>query len=333
MDIDSKRVRSDLIEDRLSGLPDELIHKILCSFDTKFAVQTCVLSSRWKLIWKSIPRLDFSSQQFKTLPKFAKFVTHVLTHRNRQVEVTSVKLWFHGAASQVFVRKIADYAFSHNVQELTVISWPKNHHVYPSCLFSSQTLKQLSLKSQFFAPCITPKTPWEFPSLTTLHLHDTMLCDNDNESVDLFSKCLNLKNLAIESCIIRAKVFDISTPRLSALKLNDCRSGVINVIAPLLEDLTVTKSSINSIKAPLRLSYLRYSGYHHPQWFKNCFHSLTEVSVSLSIHEKNKPYEEPAARETINMLQELRSARCLALNMDIVEVCSYLIGHVGKLWT
>ncbi|GJZ98960.1 F-box domain, cyclin-like protein [Tanacetum coccineum] len=318
MDIDSKRVRSDLNEDRLSGLPDELIHKILYCFDTKFAVQTCVLSSRWKLIWKSIPRLEFSSQQFKSLPNFAKFVTHVLTHRNQQVEVSSVKLWFHGAASQVFVRKIADYAFSRNVQELTVISWPKNHHVYPPCLFSSQTLKQLSLKSQFCGPCITPKTPWDFPSLTTLHLHDTTLCDNDNESVDLFSKCLNLKNLAIERCIIRAKVFDISTPRLSALKLNDCRGGVTNVIAPLLENLTVIKSSINNIEAPLRLSYLLYSNYFHPKWFKNCFHSLNDVSVSLSIH-RNKPYEETAARETINMLQELRSARCLTLNMDIVE--------------
>ncbi|GJY30069.1 hypothetical protein Tco_0413564, partial [Tanacetum coccineum] len=147
------------------------------------------------------------------------------------------------------------------------------------------------------------------------------LCDNDNESVDLFSKCLNLKNLAIERCIIRAKVFDISTPRLSALKLNDCRGGVTNVIAPLLENLTVIKSSINNIEAPLRLSYLLYSNYFHPKWFKNCFHSLNDVSVSLSIH-RNKPYEETAARETINMLQELRSARCLTLNMDIVECIS-----------
>ncbi|PWA68869.1 F-box domain, cyclin-like protein [Artemisia annua] len=334
MDIDSKRVRSDLNEDRLSGLPDELIHKILYCFDTKFAVQTCVLSSRWKLIWKSIPRLEFYSQQFKTLPKFAKFVTHVLTHRNRQVEVSSVKLRFHGVASQVFVRKIANYAFSHNVQELTVISWPKDHQKYPPCLFSSQTLKHLSLKSHFLAPCITPKTPWDFPALTTLHLYDTMLCDNDNESVDLFSKCLNLESLVIEFSNFRAKVFDINTPRLSTLKLINCRdSGVINVIAPLLENLTVINSSINNIKAPLRLSYLRYSDYSHPhpQWFKNCFHSLNEVSVSLSIYEKKQPYKETAARETINMLQELRSARCLTFNMDIVECISSFPGLLSHL--
>ncbi|PWA67766.1 F-box domain, cyclin-like protein [Artemisia annua] len=328
MDNDGKKVRSDVNEDRLSGLPDELIHQILYRFDTKFAVQTCVLSSRWKLIWKSIPHLDFSSEHFKSLPKFDKFVTHVLTNRNRQVEVSSVKLLFRGVVSQVFVKKIANYAFSHNVQELTVINWPKiepkNYQQYPPCLFSSQTLKHLSLVSRDYTPIsCTPKIPWDFPALTSLHLYDIVLCDNDNESVDLFSKCLNLENLVIEYSIIRAKVFNISTPRLSTLKLSYCReSSVINVIAPHLENLTVINSSINNIKAPLRLSYLCYSGSFHPEWFKNCFHSLNEVSVNLSIYTENKPYVETAARETINMLQELRSARRLTLNMDIFECIS-----------
>nr|GEX84032.1 hypothetical protein [Tanacetum cinerariifolium] len=152
MEIDSNKVRSVVNQDRLSALPDELIHQILSCFDTKFAVQTSMLSSRWKLIWKSVP----------------------------------------------------------------------------------------------------------------------------------------------------------------------C---VINVIAPQVENLTVISCSINNIKAPLRLSYFCYYGYH-PKWFKNCFRSLNEVSVSLSIYKKNQPYEETAARETINMLQELRSARCLTLNMDIVECIS-----------
>ncbi|GJR08669.1 multidrug resistance-associated protein 5 [Tanacetum coccineum] len=113
------------------------------------------------------------------------------------------------------------------------------------------------------------------------------LGDDADESVDLFSNCLNLENLVIESSSIRAK------------------------------NLTVIKSSINNIKPPLRLSYLRYSGYFYPKWFENCFHSLNEVSVSLSHTQQGH-----AARKTINMLQELRSARCLILNKDIVECIS-----------
>ncbi|GJZ70110.1 RNA-directed DNA polymerase, eukaryota, reverse transcriptase zinc-binding domain protein, partial [Tanacetum coccineum] len=138
-------------EDRLSSLPDEIIHQILSRFDTKFVVQTCVLSSRWKLIWKSIPRLDLLSRQFKDLPKFAKFVTRVLSHRNRQVEVSTVKLYFHEAA---------------------------NHREFPPCLFNSPTLKHFALTLPPDSRCVTPKTPWDFPALTTLHLFDTILCND-----------------------------------------------------------------------------------------------------------------------------------------------------------
>ncbi|KAL4570245.1 hypothetical protein LXL04_025896 [Taraxacum kok-saghyz] len=116
MDSNGNNVRR-VVEDRLSSLPDELIHKILSCFDIKFAVQTCLLSLKWKLLWTSIPCLNFSTDHFRDLQKFAKFVKHVLSHRNHQIEVSSVKLNFRGAYNQVFVKKIADYAFSHNVQE------------------------------------------------------------------------------------------------------------------------------------------------------------------------------------------------------------------------
>jgi hypothetical protein len=326
MESDHINVRLGVNEDRLSSLPDEIIHKILCSFDTKFAVQTCVLSSRWRLIWKSIPRLEFSSQQFKDLPKFAKFVNHVLSHRNRQAEVSTIKLFFHGAASQVFVRKIANYAFSHNVQQLTLTAWPKNGREFPPCLFNSPTLKHFALTLPPDSRCVTPKTPWDFPALTTLHLFDTILCDDHRESVDLFSKCVNLKNLVIKRFIVMANAFDIITPRLSNLTLTHGKhQRVINVTAPQLENLTVICCQIiKCLNAPLELSSLCYSGYGHPQWFKDCFRSLNEVSVSLSSYGHDKPYNEEYARETVNMLQELRSARSLTLNIDIVEVCCYL---------
>ncbi|GJS56803.1 F-box domain, cyclin-like protein [Tanacetum coccineum] len=294
MESDRINVRLGVNEDRLSSLPDEIIHQILSRFDTKFAVQTCVLSSRWKLIWKSIPRLDLLSRQFKDLPKFAKFVTHVLSHRNRQAEVSTVKLYFHGAA---------------------------NHREFPPCLFNSPTLKHFALTLPPDSRCVTPKTPWDFPALTTLHLFDTILCSDHRESIDLFSKCVNLENLVIKRFIVMANAFDIITPRLSNLTLTHGKHPrVINVIAPQLENLTVICCRIiKFLKTPLELSSLCYSGYVHPQWFKSCFRSLNEVSVSLSFYGNDKPYDEEYARETINMLQELRSARSLTLSIGIVE--------------
>lgn len=48
-------------EDRISGLPDDLIHQILSPLGLKFVVQrTSVLSKRWKLIWTTLPSLKFN---------------------------------------------------------------------------------------------------------------------------------------------------------------------------------------------------------------------------------------------------------------------------------
>ncbi|XP_071691038.1 F-box/FBD/LRR-repeat protein At1g16930-like isoform X2 [Rutidosis leptorrhynchoides] len=70
--------------DRLSNLPEELIHKILSFMSTKHVVQTSALSSRWKYTWTSMPCLDFSSNDFAELLIFSKFVTHVLSGRNNE---------------------------------------------------------------------------------------------------------------------------------------------------------------------------------------------------------------------------------------------------------
>ncbi|CAN0876993.1 F-box/FBD/LRR-repeat protein At5g22660, partial [Linum grandiflorum] len=42
--------------DRISELPDEIIHRILGGLDThESAARTCILSSRWLHLWNSYP--------------------------------------------------------------------------------------------------------------------------------------------------------------------------------------------------------------------------------------------------------------------------------------
>ncbi|KAL4570240.1 hypothetical protein LXL04_025891 [Taraxacum kok-saghyz] len=325
MDFDHDNVRLAVEEDRLSSLPDELIHKILSSFDTKFAVQTCLLSPRWKLLWTSIPSLNFSSGQFPTLPKFSKFITNVLSHRNHQIEVSSVNLDFHGAASQVFVKKIANYAFSHNIQQLTVSCWPKKHYQFPPSLFTSHSLKHFTISNGpfNFSPSITPKTPWDFPSLTSLHISHITLCDNHTQnSLDLFSKCVNLTNLTIEHLMVKnVGVFDIITPRLSNLTLYYGKfEPVINLIAPQLKNLTITNCSIDYLNVPPQLSSFYYRDHHPMKLSENRYYSLNKVSICL--YYNGSRYEEGDAHEAINMLQKLHSARYLTLNWDIIECIS-----------
>jgi hypothetical protein len=55
----TKRVKLGESEnkDRLSDLPESLILLILSSLESKHAVQTCVLSQRYKDLWKHLPTL------------------------------------------------------------------------------------------------------------------------------------------------------------------------------------------------------------------------------------------------------------------------------------
>nr|XP_043639870.1 F-box/LRR-repeat protein At1g55660-like [Erigeron canadensis] len=82
--------------DRLSGLPDDLIYRILFLVGMKHAVQMSLLSSRWRLFWTSMPYLNFSSKEFSEGYKFSNFVTNVLSRRNNQLKTSSVNLTFEG---------------------------------------------------------------------------------------------------------------------------------------------------------------------------------------------------------------------------------------------
>ncbi|CAO2149561.1 unnamed protein product [Urochloa humidicola] len=51
--------------DRLSALPDCLLHIIMSFLKARQAVQTCVLSTRWRHLWRSVPCLDIDFDEFR----------------------------------------------------------------------------------------------------------------------------------------------------------------------------------------------------------------------------------------------------------------------------
>nr|CAB3491960.1 unnamed protein product [Digitaria exilis] len=52
--------------DRLSALPDSLLHTIMSYLKARQAVQTCLLSTRWRHLWHSMPCLDVDHDEFRT---------------------------------------------------------------------------------------------------------------------------------------------------------------------------------------------------------------------------------------------------------------------------
>ncbi|XP_071695722.1 F-box/LRR-repeat protein At3g26922-like [Rutidosis leptorrhynchoides] len=284
-----KRKRMNVEHDRLSSLPDDLIHKILSFMDTKLVVQTCVLSSRWRFVWTSTPYLKFSTWGYSLL-EFSNIVEHVLSGRNNEIDVYSVTLYFRGEVSQVFVKIIFNYAFSHNVQEMTITSTEKKN--FPLSLFNSVTLKHLTLCGY---PNLRVTSSLELPSLTTLHLHHVTLYDDNSDSY--ISKCVNLKNLTLDHCYMMGSCgFTICHPQLLSLTLKFVH-GVVKAIAPQLKNIS------------LALSYNDYF-----PCFENALPSLEKADICI-----HYPCD---ALKIINMLQQLCSNKYLTINMEILELLS-----------
>ncbi|KAL4570246.1 hypothetical protein LXL04_025897, partial [Taraxacum kok-saghyz] len=155
-------------------------------------------------------------------------------------------------------------------------------HFYPPCLFSSQSLTHFTLTGDYCQYHDITQTALDFPALTTLNLSDIKLRG------DIFSKCVNLKNLTLKCfCFVGPEeVFDIITPRLSNLTLiKGIYLKSINVIAPELENLTIIECSIRNLNAPPGISsfcYTRPRGYGVLQFSNDRFYSLNKATLCLA---------------------------------------------------
>ncbi|XP_052723057.1 F-box/LRR-repeat protein At4g14103-like [Vigna angularis] len=58
--------------DLISSLHDEIICYILSFLKSREAVATSVLSKRWNLLWRSVPSLDFDTDEYFSLLKCKK---------------------------------------------------------------------------------------------------------------------------------------------------------------------------------------------------------------------------------------------------------------------
>ncbi|KAM0059708.1 putative F-box domain, leucine-rich repeat domain superfamily, F-box-like domain superfamily [Helianthus debilis subsp. tardiflorus] len=324
MDSGHGKTRVKVGGDRLSSLPDDVIHKILSFIGIKQAIETSALSSRWRYVWTSMPYLNFSTKDFRTLHKFSTFVEHVLSVRNNQTEVHSVNLTFRGKVTHVFVKRVLDYAFSHNVQQLDIYClYPTKREFFLS-LFSSPSLKHLTLTGTEYGYAILIPSTWELPNLVTLKICAfTLNADDTDKCVDLFSNCANLKSLTLHHCRLRGlNGFNICHPGLSSLTLNSLVSdgcSRVNVVTPQLKNLIIRHcQGVLSISAP-NLSSLHYKDNSRRLEFSADFLCLKKVDICVPYIYKDKKH----AHNIVRLLQLIHSVEFLTLSLETIEVCWY----------
>ncbi|KAM0919852.1 hypothetical protein ACQ4PT_007995 [Festuca glaucescens] len=67
--------------DRISALPDDVLHHVLGFLPAQEVVRTCVLARRWRGVWRSVPALRFTGAEgWDSADRFAQFVDQLLLH-------------------------------------------------------------------------------------------------------------------------------------------------------------------------------------------------------------------------------------------------------------
>ncbi|XP_076943380.1 F-box/LRR-repeat protein At3g26922-like [Bidens hawaiensis] len=312
-------------EDRNRNLPDDIIHHIISFLDMKYVVQTSALSHRWEPFWKSTDHLSLNCHEFRTQTMFSKFVKHVLSHRRNDVALSKVQLTVTGSARPSVVKSVVNYAFQHNVTELNMTWIARAFFRVPECLFSSHTLKHLTLAvskhfiDQHEASCL-PNLVWDFPALETVFMSNLHFGRKGEESLDFFSKCLNLRDLTLHKCcMFDLKIFNICVPELSNLTITDFMlyPDAFKVVAPKLKNLT----------AAVKCSFMIES----PQLSSEGLDSLEKVNLSLSMpYYKPLPYfQERFVPVLLNLFPKLRSTKFLVVSLDIIETLSLCLDQLS----
>ncbi|XP_071703581.1 F-box protein At5g03100-like [Rutidosis leptorrhynchoides] len=317
--------------DRLSSLSDDVINKILSYIDTKHAIQTSILSSRWKNTWKSNPHLNFSCEDFTSLSKFPDDVTRVLSSRNNEIELSCVKLSLYDEASLAFVKKIMNYAFSHNVQKISIIYYYGGDDIeFPLSLFISRSLKDLTLIGRGWKH-MTITSCWDLQALTSLHLCNVMFMNkNHDEFGDLFAKCPNLKNLTLNNCEIDGD-FTISHSKLSNLTLKNGYWYVFNVVAPHLKDLTIVNCKGKLMISTPELSSLMVETEYSFSFLADGLSSLEKVDFYIWRYEFMSWTTDSNASEIIDVLQMFHNVKYLTLGLEVVEILASNVDLVSHL--
>ncbi|KAJ1685163.1 hypothetical protein LUZ63_016553 [Rhynchospora breviuscula] len=211
--------------DMISSLPDCLIHIIMSFLTAQEAVQTCVLSKRWKNLWISLPFLDFDLHKFKynsesedgvsernRVDRFVGFVSTMLLLRE-PCDLHEFRLAGYKVSHFDFTRSWIPYALKHNLQVLNIDHLQECS--IPLSVFSCASLVDASLG--YSVKSVLNVKVINLPCLRQLSLKGTHI---NQDFVDkLFCGCPVLEFLNLERCHR-----DFSTINSQRLKYLNARS-------------------------------------------------------------------------------------------------------------
>ncbi|KAI3937118.1 hypothetical protein MKX01_015333 [Papaver californicum] len=292
-------------QDRLSALPESILHHILSFLDLKQAIKSSILSSKWRYVWTSLPFLyfDYGLSETKNLTQskaksFEKFVDQVF-----QLRITSIierlNLNCFGFISSD-LQNLSNCLYTwiliglkRKVKELylDVPFGPKDFKV-PSYIFMSESLTKLKLRGSADPqlrniPSNLPNA-MSLPRLESLVLQSVQFGGDDTPN-KLFSKCPVLESLAITHCVFHSNLKDsrikLNTPTLLSFRCKDymsryyCMETDLSVLVKAELDMTPGEFDANGI---LRLDGNSRSVYEQRMMkLLRDFHTIEDLTLSV----------------------------------------------------
>ena len=209
-------------EDRISWLSNDLIHEILSFVDAKSAVQTSVLSKRWKLVWTTLPYVNFTNYIFPQselhiLDTRIRFISNFFLGRNSLSDLLKVNFEFDHVVEQLLFPQYMFESMFNNARDIKFETSASGFKL-DSCIYSmnSPSLHKLTLRP--IQGELSTTRCWNLPALTTLNL--AAQPDHRILLPELHLLCLPaLRTLVLEGFQLPDP---ISLPALTTLHLTNC---------------------------------------------------------------------------------------------------------------
>ncbi|XP_074284213.1 putative F-box/LRR-repeat protein At3g58920 [Silene latifolia] len=183
--------------DRLSDLPDFIIHQIISYLYTEEAYRTSVLSKRWNQVFTTNPILDFYHYNFPTdmIPRYLEYIDarmQKISRENLRIKTFKLALRRTDLLLGCKVDEWLEIAVRNQVAEIELQD-PVNYKL-PRFLFCAKSLRDLDIANV--------KIPY-YEALDLVSLESLVLGNVVVEERMLFhivSSCLLLKKLLLSFC-------------------------------------------------------------------------------------------------------------------------------------
>ncbi|XP_074310997.1 putative F-box protein At1g58310 [Silene latifolia] len=304
--------------DKISSLPDHILSHILSFLPTKNVVATCVLSTRWRYVWASVPILDFDARLHadcysvfnmnanKSDITFQHFVSRVLLFHDQRIQ--KFRLIYDCLCPYTPVHTWLRVAISEKMQELELdIGLSVHHEIFdlPKKFFTSSSLVVLKLSGiPFNIPSFV-----DFPSLKTLELR--RISSFDEKCIEsLLSGCHALEELVIEE-ISRMK------PKTVYLSIETLRTFIFTY--RFVVDAMVDLPYKFFINAP-NLTYFHVKGCISDVFVMNTSASLDEAHIDLRQTPVSLENYVVCSQRIFKLFKGIANAKFISFSGEVVQL-------------